>query len=233
LVKALGDILKICRRELASEVEMEFAADLIPESGGNRIVLKLLQVRPIREFMNEDSNVYGNVASDIRNVLIRSDKALGAGYINNIDNFVLISPDKFDNAETVAIAEEIGKINSDMRSRGEGYILIGPGRWGSSDRFLGIPVTWSDISEAKVIIENSLPGYEVEPSQGTHFFQNITSLGIGYLSVSRQAGNGFVDFDSLYSLETVQEGRFTKVLKAPSSLVAFIDRNTNQAIIGY
>jgi hypothetical protein len=233
LVKALGDILKICRKELASEIEMEFAADVIPESEGNRIVLKLLQVRPIREFMNEDSNVYGNVASDMKNVLVRSDKALGAGYISNIDNFVLVTPDKFDNTETAAIAEEIGKINSDMRARGEGYILIGPGRWGSSDRFLGIPVTWSDISEAKVIIENSLPGYEVEPSQGTHFFQNITSLGVGYLSVSRQAGNGFVDFDSLYSLEPVQEGRFTKVFKAPSSLVAFIDRNTNKAIIGY
>ena len=108
-----------------------------------------------------------------------------------------VRPDSFDslkNAETVDI---IRRINNDFASRGEGYILIGPGRWGSSDAALGIPVRWTDRSAARLIAEASLPGYRIEPSQGTHFFQNLTSFGVAYFTIDAGAGNGFYDSDFL------------------------------------
>jgi hypothetical protein len=110
---------------------------------------------------------------------------------------------------------------------------VGPGRWGSSDPWLGIPVLWSDISEAKVIVESAIPGYQIEPSQGTHFFQNITSLGVGYLTVDTVRGDGQIDEEAISSLEIVSEGQFTRLYKVPSGLDAYIDRSSNEAIVGY
>ena len=119
-----------------------------------------------------------------------------------------------------------------MKSTGESYLLIGPGRWGSSDPWLGIPVLWSDISEARMIVECGIPGFRVEPSQGTHFFQNITSLGVGYLTIDTVAGNGYVDTDLIDSFETVATGKFAKLVKAPSEIIAFIDRSNGKSVAG-
>ena len=98
---------------------------------------------------------------------------------------------------------------------------------------MGIPVLWSDISEARIIVESAIPGYQIEPSQGTHFFQNITSLGVGYLTVDTVRGDGHIDEDAISSLEKVSEGQFTCLYKAPEGLEAYIDRSSNEAIVGY
>ena len=102
-----------------------------------------------------------------------------------------------------------------------------------SDPWLGIPVVWSDISEAKMIVETAIPGYRIEPSQGTHFFQNITSLGVGYLTIDTVYGDGTVDEDAISALECVHDGEFVKLYKAPDGLTGFIDRSTGKAIVGY
>ena len=131
------------------------------------------------------------------------------------------------------MAQEIARFNNMVKSEGGTYMLIGPGRWGSSDPWLGIPVLWSDISEARIIVESAIPGYQIEPSQGTHFFQNITSLGVGYLTVDTVRKDGFIDEDAVSKLESVCKGEFTSLYKAPDGLEAYIDRSSNESVVGY
>jgi hypothetical protein len=120
-----------------------------------------------------------------------------------------------------------------MKEEGASYLLIGPGRWGSSDPWLGVPVIWSDISETRMIVETAIPGYRIEPSQGTHFFQNITSLGVGYLTIDTVAQDGMIDEDAISSLECIENGAYVKLYKAPDNMVGFIDRDSNNAIVGF
>ena len=139
----------------------------------------------------------------------------------------------FDSAKTKDMAREISAMNEKLKQMGENYLLIGPGRWGSSDPWLGIPVLWSEISEARMIVETAIPGYQIEPSQGTHFFQNITSLGVGYLTVDTVRGDGYIDEAAISGLERVEDEGLVKLYKAPEGMVGFIDRSSNKAIVGF
>lgn len=229
LAGALSDILEICRDELLCEVEMEFAADMNP---AGKLSLKLLQVRPVNLYSNDSDTNYEQLANSLAVRYIESTKALGSGFLHGIRHIVYVSPDKFDSGRTREIAAEIAEINNSFKDIDGGYILIGPGRWGSSDPNLGIPVNWSDISEARMIVEYSMPGFQVEPSQGTHFFQNITSLGVGYLSVDQPAGVGQIDFKALDALKSIDSRAYVTLLDAPEELTAFIDRDSNRAVVG-
>jgi hypothetical protein len=131
------------------------------------------------------------------------------------------------------MAAEISVLNKRMKSEASSYLLIGPGRWGSSDPWLGIPVAWSDISEARMIVETAIPGYQIEPSQGTHFFQNITSLGVAYLTIDTVRADGFINEDLISSLECVHDGDFVKLYKASDKLIGYIDRTSAKAIVGF
>ena len=139
----------------------------------------------------------------------------------------------FDSARTREMAAEIAELNRKIKDEGASYLLAGPGRWGSSDPWLGIPVAWSDISEAKVIVETAIPGFQIEPSQGTHFFQNITSLGVGYLTIDTVNKDGFIDEHALSQMELVEESEFVKLYRTPKGFNGFIDRSSNKAIMGY
>ena len=229
LSKALSEIMDICRKELLCEVEIEFAADVAPSG---KLSLKLLQVRPISSYSAEQEVNFDELKTSLGTLFLESGKALGNGFVNDVSHIVYIAPDKFNSLSTREIAAELAEINNTFKSRNEGYILIGPGRWGSSDPNLGIPVIWSDISEAKMIVEYSMPGFQVEPSQGTHFFQNITSLGVGYLSIDTVAGDGNVDFDALGGLECEQAMKYAVVLHTEEPITAYIERNTNRALAG-
>jgi hypothetical protein len=149
-----------------------------------------------------------------------------------MNRIAVIDPDTFDSLKTREMAKELSEVNATLRGTDNGYLLIGPGRWGSSDSNLGIPVMWSDISEARMIVECAIPGFQVEPSQGTHFFQNITSLGVGYLSLNLATGDGRIDFGAISSLPCTYEGKWVKVYETPKELRAFIDRNSNRSIVG-
>ena len=229
LAKALSEIMDICRKELLCEVEIEFAADVAPSG---KLSLKLLQVRPISSYSAEREVNFDELKASLGTLLLESGKALGNGFVNDVSHIVYVAPDKFNSLSTREIAAELTEINNTFKTRNEGYILIGPGRWGSSDPNLGIPVIWSDISEAKMIVEYSMPGFQVEPSQGTHFFQNITSLGVGYLSIDTVAGDGNVDFDALCGLDCEQTMKYAVVLHTEKPITAYIERNTNRALAG-
>ena len=229
LAAILKDILKMCKDALMCDVEMEFAADV----KGQDLVLKLLQVRPVVEFA-EDRNITIEKAEErTGNIFIRSSKALGSGIFEGMKYIVSVPSSTFDSAGTREMAEEIAELNKKIKSEGASYLLCGPGRWGSSDPWLGIPVVWSDISEARMIIETAIPGYRIEPSQGTHFFQNITSLGVGYLTIDTVFGDGMIDENEIASMECVHEGKYVRLYKAPEGMTGFIDRTSNKSIVGY
>ena len=232
LVKAMSDIMSICREELMGEVEIEFAFDPILSKGGREAVLKLLQVRPVFSGTESQVATYEEAAGGIKEKLVLADNALGNGFFSESSYLVAILPESFDKMKTARMAEEVSEINSWMNASGESYFLIGPGRWGSSIPTLGVPVGWTDISAARMVVEYGMENFRIEPSQGTHFFQNITSLGVGYLSVDEYAGSGKVDFDAISALQLVREGEFVKVFKVPG-LTGFIDRSTGKSLIGF
>ena len=233
LAQILTDVLAICKKALMCDVEMEFALDVTPNSKGQELILKLLQVRPVPEFGDDRGMTVEKADEMISNKLITSTKALGSGFVEGMKYIVCVPSATFDSAKTREMAAEVARINNKIKAEGSSYLLLGPGRWGSSDPWLGIPVVWSDISEAKMIVETAIPGYRIEPSQGTHFFQNITSLGVGYLTVDTVYGDGMVDETAISKLECIEDGDYVKLYKAPEGFVGFIDRNSNKSIIGY
>ena len=233
LAPILKDILEICRNELMCDIEMEFAADIEHRETGTRFNLKLLQVRPVGEYSVDNTLSIDKVSEDMKSIFISSSKALGSGCIEGIKYIIHVPSDSFDSAKTREMAAEIAELNNRLKEENGSYVLIGPGRWGSSDPWLGIPVVWSDISEAKIIVETAIPGYRIEPSQGTHFFQNITSLGVGYLTIDTVVGDGMVDETMISALEPVHSGTYVKLYKAPESTRGYIDRSSGRAIVGF
>ena len=233
LAQFLKEILEICRNELLCEVELEFAADVIPLSKGQEIVLKLLQVRPVGDYSDDANFSIANIEETFNKTVVKSSKALGSGLFSDISHVVMVPASSFDSSKTKEMAAEIARLNRKLKEEGASYILIGPGRWGSSDPWLGIPVIWSDISEAKMIVESAIPGYRIEPSQGTHFFQNITSLGVGYLTVDTVIGDGIIDEETISTFECLEDNAFVKLYKAPEGFIGYIDRSSNESVIGF
>ena len=229
--QALSEIMDSCRNELMSEVEIEFALDPVKGTSGREAALELLQVRPVSESTSFQNTSMEEVSKTLSTVLVTSDNALGNGLFQDTDHIVAILPGVFDKLKTRQMANEISAINSRMLKEGKSYFLIGPGRWGSSIPTLGVPVSWTDISAARMVVEYGMEGFRIEPSQGTHFFQNITSLGVGYLSVDEYAGSGSIDFKALESVDLKYEGEFAKVWSS-KDLRGFIDRNSGKSIIG-
>ena len=170
--------------EMGRPVEIEFAGVINPKatSEQQKGTLYWLQIRPIvdKKEMLDDSIM----EHPEQEILLRSDTALGHGLMDNVHHVVYVRPENFDSALNPELAKEIEALNKEFVSRDESYILIGPGRWGSSDPALGIPVKWPQIAGARLIVETALPGYTIEPSQGTHFFQNLTSMGVGYFTIN-------------------------------------------------
>ena len=233
LAQIIKDILDICKKELMCDVEIEFAADTFELPTGTKLVLKLLQVRPVGEFAEDSTATIDKALEQVDKIILKSDKALGSGRFEGMDYIIHIPSASFDSAKTKEMAAEIAALNLKVKSESKGYLLIGPGRWGSSDPWLGVPVLWSDISEAKMIVESAIPGYQIEPSQGTHFFQNITSLGVGYLTIDTVRGDGLIDEDLISHLDCVHDGEYVKMYKAPEGMLGFIDRSCNKSLVGY
>ncbi len=232
LPQILSDIMEICKKELLCDVEVEFAMDLVPNSNGLECEFKLLQIRPLSDYINDNEFTMEKVSSELRTVFLTSDKALGNGMLTGMKHIVVVPEESFDSAKTAEIAADISRINSAMVEKNENYMLIGPGRWGSADPWLGIPVSWSDISAARTIVECAIPGFRIEPSQGTHFFQNITSLGVGYITLDTVLSPEALNKAALDELKSVERTPYVKVYDLPSELVVYIDRNNSNAIAG-
>jgi hypothetical protein len=167
---------------------------------------------------------------DISQAFCYSTMALGNGQFEQIEDIIFVNPDTFDAARTIEIATEIGNVNKQMLLRKRKYLLIGPGRWGSADRWLGIPVRWPDISGVGAIVETTIEGLKADPSQGSHFFHNITSLGISYLNTS-EGGKDFIDWKWLQSLPPKNETRHLKHVILKKSLTLKINGKKSTAVI--
>ncbi|MDE5871612.1 MAG: phosphoenolpyruvate synthase, partial [Muribaculaceae bacterium] len=164
-------------------------------------------------------------------LIVKSDSALGHGLMDNVKTVVYVRSEGFDPAGNVQLAQEVDAVNKRMVEENRPYVLIGPGRWGSSDSALGIPVRWPQIAGARVIVEYAMRGYRIEPSQGTHFFQNLTSFGVGYFTVDPAADNGFFDEAYLNALPAVYENGNLRVVEFESPLQIAINGRKGKGIV--
>ena len=231
LAEAIDFMLTTGQYEMGRPVEIEFAGIINPKatSSENKGYLYWLQIRPIvdkKEML--DDHVLDVPDKDL---ILRSEMALGHGLMDNVRYVVYVKPDTFNSLRNPEVAREIEAINKDFTEKGEPYILVGPGRWGSSDSALGIPVKWPQIAGARLIVESALPGYHVEPSQGTHFFQNLTSFGVGYFTVDPTHDNGYFDSDYLDSLPAVYDSDAVRIVEFPSPLTIAINGRKGRGIV--
>ncbi len=204
LAPILEHLLAVGERAMAMPVELEFAALVTQQRGEDEgLAFFPLQLRP----MNVDTatvEVAEAGAGRRDDVLLFTDEALGNGIEEGVADVVFVDTSAFATTDTVAIREEVSRLNRKLRGERRGYVLVGPGRWGTRDRFLGIPVAWSDISEARLVVEMDLEGFRVESSQGSHFFHNLVARHVGYLKVRHDSERSWIDWDYLRGLEVLE-----------------------------
>ena len=224
----IRDMLRMGEEEMRCPVEIEFAVNMDVPAGEMQI-FNLLQIRPI--IRNEESAKLDWSQVDTSGAVVYSENALGIGLMRDIRRIVYMRFDKFSTLYTQQIADELMQINNRMRDEGQEYVLIGTGRWGSSDPNLGVPVKWAHISQARVIVESALPNFNVEASQGTHFFQNVTSLGVGYLSLDPTHGDGSLDVEQLDQMPAWFEGDYLRVVEFDEPLYIYVDGRSKKGVV--
>lgn len=208
-------------------VEIEFACNLNSDRTGS---FYLLQIRPIvdqKQMLDEDL-----AAIPDADCLLRSHNSLGHGVTEDVTDVVYVkTDDRFSAADNPTIAREIEKLNKEYLDRGTNYVLVGPGRWGSSDSWLGIPVKWPHISAARVIVEVALKNYRIDPSQGTHFFQNLTSFGVGYFTIDENRNDGCFHKATLDAMPAVEETEHVRVVRFEKGLRIMMDGKKGEGVV--
>ncbi len=221
-------VLEIGQREMNKPVEIEFAVNLDMPKGTPKL-FSLLQIRPIA---GRDETVNCNPDSiRTEDTLLISHTALGNGNIKGICDFVYVKPDVFNAAKSMEIAGDLDRLNEKFLNEKRNYVLVGPGRWGSSDPWLGIPVKWPQISAARVIVESGLEHYRIDPSQGTHFFQNLTSFRVGYFTINPFINDGFYDVGFLNDQPAVYEDDFLRHVRFDKPFRIVIDGRKNFGVV--
>ena len=219
--------MKYGAESMKRPVEIEFACNLNEDRTGE---FYLLQIRPIvdaKQVLDEDLSA---IADD--KCLLRSSNSLGHGISEDVVDVVYVKTgEDFSAMNNPAIADDVERINRKFLADGRNYVLVGPGRWGSSDYWLGIPVKWPHICASRLIVEVALKNYRVEPSQGTHFFQNLTSFGVGYFTVDANAGNGLFRQDILDAMPAVEETRFVRHVRFDSPLQIMMDGKKQNGVV--
>ena len=207
LAEIVSHLLELGQQEMNNPIEIEFAANLeMPE--GVPKVFNFLQIRPI-VYSDETSSI--NLAGiKPEETIIFSESALGNGLFKGISDIVYVKPESFNQAKNKDVAGDIDRINAIFARKGAGYVLVGPGRWGSTDPWLGIPVRWPQISSARIIVESGLKNYRIDPSQGTHFFQNLISFRVGYFTINPFINEGYYDVSFLNTLSAVYEDEYIR-----------------------
>ena len=224
LAPIVKELLEICAREMQSNVEIEFAAE--PSLN----LFNALQVRPISSDSLRAQVDWRQV--DCSGAIVHSGSALGTGWIEGLTDIVYLKANTFDKMRTREMADQLRELNTRMRAQGRQYVLIGYGRWGSSIPTLGVPVVWSDISEAKALVESALPDFRVDPSQGSHFFQNLTSFNAGYVNVDPYTRpQDLLDTAALDALPAVWETEFIRHVQVDSPLTVCIDGRAGRGLI--
>ena len=227
LVDILNDLLEMGKDSLGCEVEIEFAVNIF-EDENKSPEFSLLQIKPMvmggsRELINMDNE-------SSKSILCNSKVTLGDGFIDNVQHIVFVDPKKFRAANTKTIAKEIHQINNAMLNKSP-YILVGPGRWGSADPWLGIPVNWEHISGASAIVEIGIKDFPVDPSFGSHFFQNVTSMRLGYFTIDNDSKEESFDHNWLKKQKIIKNKKFTACYELERPLRIKIDGQTGNGII--
>lgn len=233
LAPAIEFMLSNGQKAMQRPVEIEFAGNINPginSSSPDKGHIYWLQIRPIidRKELVSDTMMASLPAGDI---ILRSSRAIGHGNIEGVHCVVYVRPDAFDSSRNTRLVDILRNINRGFIDRSEGYVLIGPGRWGSSDSALGIPVRWSDISAARVITEAAIDGYVPEPSQGTHFFHNLTSFGVGYLTVAPGCGEAVYRTDILDAMDAEYDDGYIRVVRFAAPLTIAINGLRGQGVV--
>lgn len=212
---------------MGTPVEVEFAVNLSRPAGAREFAL--LQMRPL--VIHREPEALSVEVTDRSRLLCESTMVLGNGLIDDIRDIVFVDAHAFDRSKSRDVAQEVSTFNTRLVTEGRPYLLIGVGRWGSLDPWLGIPVAWKDIAGARAIVETGFKEIAVAPSQGTHFFQNITSFMVGYFTVNAHAHLGFLDWDWLLSLPALEAGRWTRHVRLGSPLTIKINGHQNKGVI--
>ena len=206
LPRILQLVQKYGQGEMRRPVEIEFAVNFnAKEKNGT---FYLLQIRPMVDMKADLAEDLNLIPSE--QILLRSENVLGQGVMDDIQDVIYVKTDGYSASNNQLIAYDIEKLNRRFLDEGKHYVLVGPGRWGSSDTWLGIPVKWPNISAARVIVEAGLTNYRVDPSQGTHFFQNLTSFGVGYFTINAYINDGIYNQELLNSMPAVEETKFLR-----------------------
>jgi CheY-like chemotaxis protein len=227
LAELLSELLDIGCEGTSGHVEIEFAVNL--EGDGGRPEFGFLQMRPLALSSEVEDVRIGHVLSS--RLVCRSASVLGNGKLDRIRDVVVVEPERFDRNRSREAAQELASINARLQREGVPYLLVGVGRWGSADRHLGIPVSWNQIAGARVIVEAGFRDVHVTPSQGTHFFQNLTSCNVGYFTVNPEAGDGFVDWDWIAAQPEVERTEFVRHLRLEHPLTIVMSGRTGEGVI--
>lgn len=214
--------------EMGRPVEIEFAVNVDPNNH-DKATFYLLQIRPIvdnKEIMDEDLTQVGN-----EETILSSTSVLGHGIVTDVQDIIYVKSGAFNSSNNQLIAYEIEKLNRRFTEEEKNYVLVGPGRWGSSDHWLGIPVKWPHISNARVIVECGLENYRVDPSQGTHFFQNLTSFGVGYFTINPFKGDGWFDEEYLNALPAVEDTEYLRHIHFDKPIVIKMDGKKSLGVV--
>ena len=228
LADVIKKIMQIAQNEMGRPVEIEFAVNL-DYNKNKQHSFYLLQIRPIvdtKEFINENLDAIQSTEA-----IITSNNALGHGILSDIYDIVYVRPEVFKAANSEQIASAINAVNKQLMDENRNYILIGPGRWGSSDPWLGIPVKWSGICNARLIVESGLSNYRIDPSQGTHFFQNLTSLGVAYYTINPFRNDGTYDVEFLNSKPAQFENEYIRHVRFHNALIVKTDGRKNLGVV--
>jgi CheY-like chemotaxis protein len=228
LARTLKTVLEVVREAFGAPVEIEYAVDLTKDEEG-KATFYLLQIKPLvgsgAGYSIDPESVY------TEETLLVSRKSMGNGLVEGITDIIYVEPETFDNLKTNEMAAEIDAINRQMLAEGKKYVLIGPGRWGTKDRFLGIPVEWPQISNARIIVEVSMPNFHIDASQGSHFFHNVTSMRIGYLAVNEATAEGVIMWDKLRKMPETGKGTWFRHVRFSRPLIIRMDGKIGMAVI--
>lgn len=220
LAETIAATLDVVQEAMGAPVEIEFAVDLNRDKE-LKASFYLLQIKPLIGSMQDFS--FNPEELDSEKVLMLSEKGMGNGLIDDITDVIYIDIAAFDKRNTVEMVSEIEGLNTIMQAENRKYLLIGPGRWGTRDRWIGIPVNWPQISSAKVIVETSLEGYPLDASSGSHFFHNVTSMNVGYFSIQQELSGSWIRWDMLDQQELVQRTKHFKHVRFPKPVIIKMD----------
>jgi hypothetical protein len=228
LDRILQYMLRLGSRAMNVPVEMEFAVEMSAdeEKPDN---FRFLQIRPM--LVDASFDDIDEFDGDLEQVFCKSDQALSNGRISGVRDIVFVKTENFKRGNMIHMAEQVGRYNQQFKDQNQAYMLVGPGRWGTSDRWLGIRTKWDQISSALLIVEADYGDFVVEPSFGTHFFQNLITFQIGYLTINSSSENNYLDWDWLNQLEAVSETEFVKHVRLDGPMNIMIDGRNGKAVV--